>query len=111
MLSTDPLDAWIAHAERRLRGLALDLRRLPLVESTWRIHVRALELKSIVARWRKERPDAVARATLLDYVDVLTREVKRFRDRQDELPPTSSRFRQSVSAANGLMPQRVARPA
>ena len=96
--ATDSIDAWTEHAERRLHELALDLRRVPFTESTWRIHVCALGLKRAIARWRQQRPDAIARAALLDYMDLLAREVRRYRHLPVSVrPPTFASFRQAIS--------------
>ncbi len=74
--TSDSLEAWIEHAERRLRALAIELRRVPLAERTWRMHVRALELKRAVARWRAERPAVAERTALVAEIDDLARDVR-----------------------------------
>lgn len=78
---SDSLEAWIDYAERYLHGLAHDLRRVPFVESTRRMHLRALELKRAIARWKEERPDVAVRAAAVDEVEALAREARGFLER------------------------------
>ena len=77
--SSDSIEAWIDHAERCLHVLAHDLRRIPFVESTRRLHVRALELKREVALWSVDAPDVTTRSTTLDEIETLSGEARRWR--------------------------------
>jgi hypothetical protein len=53
-------------AERLLYGIAGDLRRLP-IHQTLGMHLRALQIKRALLRWKDARPDEGARrATLAD---------------------------------------------
>jgi len=76
--TSDSLEAWIDYAERCLYALAHDLRRVPFVDGTRRMHLRALELKRAIARWREECPSVEARAAALDEVEQLARAVRSY---------------------------------
>lgn len=66
--SLDPLFADQYRAERLLFALATDLRHVRVEEATRALHLRALELKRVVARWPKDRPEHEARRALCDEV-------------------------------------------
>lgn len=81
--SSDSIEAWVDYAERCLHGLAHDLRRVPFLPSTRALHVRALELKRDVARWRRTVPDVDTRVRTLDEIEQLAAEAPRWRLRRD----------------------------
>lgn len=87
-----PIDGWIDHAERALHVLARDLRAVPVDGTTRRLHLRALELKREVARWRDAEPDVPSRCAALDEIEELSREVlaARRRERRASFRPPSS---------------------
>jgi hypothetical protein len=64
----EPLYADQVRAERLLFALATDLRHLRIDEGTRTLHLRALELKRVVARWPKDHPAADVRQELCDEV-------------------------------------------
>lgn len=67
------IDRWIEHAERSLFALATELRRVPLAPDTRRLHLRALELKRAIKRWRDEAPDDAAIGAALEEIEELAR--------------------------------------
>jgi hypothetical protein len=71
--STDPRERWIDHAEQSLFALASELRRVPLDASTKHTHVRALELKRDVVRWRESLPDDDVVSAALEEIEELRR--------------------------------------
>lgn len=75
--STDPLEVWIDHAERSLFALASELRRVPLDASTKGLHLRALELKREIARWRGRPPDPREPNAVLEEIERLAEETRR----------------------------------
>lgn len=75
--STDPAAMWIDQAERSLFALASELRRVPLGESTRQLHVRALELKREMVRWREHPPDQDVLTRALEEIERLAREARR----------------------------------
>lgn len=95
--STDSVEAWIEHAERALFVLANELRRVPLEPDTRRMHVRALELKREVARWRDRRPDIRERSAILEEIEALAREAEAHR-RGPIPPPPVTTLRQPIFA-------------
>jgi hypothetical protein len=68
------LEADASHAESLLYELAVTLRRVPVEESTRRMHVRALDLKRQVVRWRADQPPRDERLSALDEIDQLAQE-------------------------------------
>jgi hypothetical protein len=72
----DPVKLWLDHAERGLYVLATELRRIPLDAVTRRLHLRALELKRNVARWREHPPSRETAASTLEEVEALAREAQ-----------------------------------
>lgn len=125
------LEETIAHAERLLYALAIELRRIPAeagsthaeprrappgsAQQSWSrsssapartraLHVRALELKRDVARWRHSPPTEAERERVFGELEELTREAhecRAVRRASREILPR--RFVSSVAA--------VARPA
>jgi hypothetical protein len=72
----DPVKLWVDHAERSLYVLATELRRIPLDTATKRLHLRALELKRNVARWREHPPSRETAVSTLEEVEALAREAQ-----------------------------------
>jgi hypothetical protein len=72
------IDSWIDHAERCLFVVAHQLKRVPLQPSTRRLHLRALELKRAIGRWRDEPPDVAGRDEVLAQIEELAHEVQSF---------------------------------
>jgi hypothetical protein len=73
MNEAHPHDA--ARAERLLYGLAGDLRRLP-VHSTLSLHLRALQTKRAVLRWRESPPDEASRRAVFAELASLRSEIE-----------------------------------
>jgi len=63
----------VEHAERQLFALASRLRRVPASGPTRSLHLRALELKRELARWRAQPPDMEARDRVLAALEELSR--------------------------------------
>lgn len=74
---TDPNQIWIDHAERLLFDIAIDLRRTGTRPEAVGLHLRALELKRTVSRWRDRPPDPPARDATLGAIEHLADEVTR----------------------------------
>ena len=68
------LDDETRRAEGILFDIAADLRRAPLAGSL-RLHLRALELKRMLVRWRDEPPDEASRAAVLRDLCALQRDL------------------------------------
>ncbi len=85
------IDAWIDHAERTLHALARELRGVPMKPSTRHLHLRALELKRKVVRWRDAAPDVPARSAVLEAIETLFREVRVARRPTDHHPRPRTR--------------------
>lgn len=96
---SDSIEAWVDYAERCLHGLAHDLRRVPFLPSTRRMHVRALELKRDAARWRATVPDVDARVRTLDEIEQLASEARRWR-----VPREGARHAEGSPAAAVVYP-------
>ena len=73
---TSALDSDQERAERLLYELASDLRFVAVGERTRALHVRALELKGAVRRWRAECPDARARDATCDEIVALQKHAR-----------------------------------
>jgi hypothetical protein len=70
------MDESTTHAENQLFALAMELRRVPVQSRTRELHLRALELKRDVARWRASRPGESERERVFAEIEALTREAR-----------------------------------
>ncbi len=68
------LEADIQRAESMLYDVAVALKRLRLDESTRGVHLRALDLKRAVGRWRSEEPTPEDRSSVLEEIRQLADE-------------------------------------
>jgi hypothetical protein len=66
-------------ADFLLHDLATELRRVPMCESTRKLHLRALALKREVSGWTVLQPAASERAPVIAEIRELCRTAERFR--------------------------------
>lgn len=106
---TSSLEEAIAHAEKLLFALAIELRRVPIQPAAleeprgtrW-LHVRALELKRDVALWRPSPPSKAERERVFAELEELTREAQSWRAAHPGQPLSPRRFVPSLAAVARL---------
>lgn len=108
-LVTSSLEEAIAHAEKLLFALAIELRRVPIQPGpleeprrTRGLHLRALELKRDVALWRASPPSEAERESVFAELVELTREAHSWRAAQPGQPLSPRRFVPSLAAVARL---------
>jgi hypothetical protein len=71
----------VEHAERQLYALASQLRNVPASGPTRELHLRALQLKRELARWRTQLPDPAVREAVFSELEELIRLTRKQPDR------------------------------